>query len=70
MSVAIEFAAGIRAAIAARGVSHREITNATDLPTFRVRSFADGVAIPQPDEFGALWHFLTTDPPARPGPAA
>ena len=52
----------LRAARLLRGYSVREVANATGVPEGRLKSIEAKRTEPAPEEFGAIWSFLSTEP--------
>jgi hypothetical protein len=44
-----------------RGKSHRDLSEATGIPVWRLRAFDRGESRVRPDEFVRLWAFLAGD---------
>lgn len=61
LQVPDEFQIALRAGRLLRGYTLADVARATGIPGWRLSSVERGIAKLDPDEFGAIWRFLSSD---------
>jgi transcriptional regulator with XRE-family HTH domain len=56
-----QFAVALRGARAIRGLTLRQLSEESGVPTWRLSSFERGASVPEADEFAKVWGALSSN---------